>query len=207
MNRKSRLWLGLVLLLSGCAAPQVRYYSLAEAPRAPVQVSAAAAPYGVQLQVSGIPAEADRIQLVVQDPLQAPAVQVLNESLWVAPLRDQIQRQLAGGVSARLGVPEIARSSGAHAPAVRSIVVQVTRFDLIWGEAAWLGARWTDRLPGSRSAQICQVVLSGAAGTSVSSLVRAQQHLLDTLSAVIANPDSSVQVSPESNEISKGCTS
>ncbi|CAM5196376.1 hypothetical protein CDEF62S_05581 [Castellaniella defragrans] len=191
MNWKNGVLLSGILLLSGCAAPTVRYYSLAAPASARAETSAPAerahASYGLRLRVVQVPASVDRAQLVVQDPASRPSVQVLNESLWVASLRDQIQMRLADEVATQLGVPDLSRlPEAAHAP-VRNIVVQVTRFDLVWGQGAWLDAAWTDRGPGARAVRVCQASLSVPAGASVSSLVQAQQQLLGRLAELIAH--------------------
>jgi len=207
MAWKHYVLLSGVLLCSGCAAPAVRYYTLAE-PAAMQAVSSAqetSTPYGLRLKVVQVPAPVDRAQLVVQDPASRPSVQVLNDSLWVASLHDQIQMRLAADVSARLGVPDLSRLPGAASTPVRDVVVQVTRFDLVWGKGAWLDASWTDRAPGARSTRVCQARLSASAGSSVSSLVQAQQRLLGRLARLIADPGTSSSASDTELQ-SSGCT-
>ncbi|HEX7387109.1 MAG TPA: ABC-type transport auxiliary lipoprotein family protein [Castellaniella sp.] len=209
MNWKHCLGLALAVFLSGCASPQLRYYSLAGASTAARVIPEALAPagYELSLRVSRIPAEADRIQLVVVDPARAPAVQVLNDSLWVAPLRDQLQSQLGTEVAQRLRVPRrIGSSVAAGGLPTRDIVVQVTRFGLVWGSAAWLNATWTDRVPGTRGVKVCQASLSRPAGASVSSLVQAQQHLVSQLARLIAQPAAGASEAAAPNIVSKGCT-
>jgi uncharacterized lipoprotein YmbA len=206
MNWRTGALLGIVMMLSGCAAPAVRYYSLAAPDRPAASVSGDHPAYGLRLQVSQVPAAADRVQLVVRDPGASPRVQVLNQSLWVAPLRDQIQARLAAEVAAGLGVPDLDRLPGAGGLSVREVTLRVTRFDLVWGRAVWLEAGWTDRLPGARAARVCQARLTAAAGASVSSLVQAQRQLLGRLAGLVVHGDVSPGPSDGSGVSSFGCT-
>lgn len=181
-------WLGLVGLLAGCAATPVRYYSLAApATDRPVSgASGAAGQGGLSLSVTRIPAEAERPQLVVRDPARAPAVQVLNDSLWVASLGDEIQAALAAGLSRRLGTVQTRRLPAEQAQSVRHIEVRIERFDLIWGRFAALDADWTDRAPGASQPRLCRASVRLPAAESVAALVEAQRQALDRLAALIA---------------------
>lgn len=198
-------------LLGACASPPSRYYSLA-APegKGPAAVPGPVAPpsYGLRLQVLRIPADADRPQLLVRNPVSDPAVDVLNDSLWAAPLADQIQAVLAARVAASLGVPDLQRLPGTQGRAVRQIDVRVTRFDLLWNDGADLAAIWTDRLPGSSHPLVCQARIRVPAGAGVSALVDAQRRAVWALAALMVHDEGpAARGLPLDREVAQyGCT-
>ncbi len=203
---------GLAGLLAACAAPSSRYYSLAEAPTAAAadesRPTGRTAPYGVYVQVLGIPAESNRSQLLVRDPAQSPAVEVLNQSLWAAPLIDQIQAVLASRVSARLGAPDVQRLPTLAGRPLRQMQVRVTRFDLVWGREADLAAVWTDREPGAGDPRICQARIRVPAAGGVAALVDAQRRAVRVLADLMARQGAPAQPgSPDAGvDVQEGCT-
>ncbi|HET8596551.1 MAG TPA: ABC-type transport auxiliary lipoprotein family protein [Castellaniella sp.] len=211
MRRSIAGWAcGAAALLAGCASAPSHYYSLA-APLAPAAAgtsSAGTAPYGLRLQVLGIPADAERPQLLVRDPAREPSVEVLNQSLWAAPLADQIQAVLAGGAAALLRVPDLQRLPAAGDLPVRSVDLRVTRFDLVWGRGADLAAVWTDRSPGAKAARVCQARLRAPASEGVAELVEAQRRALQGLARLIAHPsaDASGGLPAATELLEFGCT-
>jgi len=191
MKRTNLGWaclIGLAGLLAGCSVAPQRYYSLAAAPVA--DHGAAGSPtvdYRLNLTVARIPAESERPQLVVRDPAADPAVQVLNDSLWAAPLADQIRDALAFGVGRRLGAEDVRRLPDAASGPVRRIDVRIDRFDMVWGHFVALEANWTARPPGAGHARLCQASVRQPAGVGVAALVDAQRQALERLAALIAD--------------------
>jgi uncharacterized lipoprotein YmbA len=213
MRRTLSTWvcqLGLVGLLGGCAAAPIRYYSLAApATDQPVSsVAGTAVQAGLSLVVTQIPAEAERPQLVVRDPARDPAVQVLHDSLWAAPLGDQIHAVLAEGLGRRLGAVDARRLSDAQTRSVRRIEVRIDRFDLVWGRFVALDADWTDRAPGADGPRLCRASVRLPATASVAALVEAQRQALDHLAALIAAEasDSPADLQGGSTLSESGCT-
>ncbi|MGB7482357.1 MAG: PqiC family protein [Castellaniella sp.] len=210
MKRTISTWiclLGLAGLLAGCAAPTpTRHYSLAApAAQQPVAgVARVAAAGGLLLSVTRIPAEAERPQLVVHDPARDPAVQVLNDSLWAAPLGGQIRDALASGVARRLGTADLRRLTDAGERPVRRIEVRIDRFDMVWGRFVALDADWTDRLPGADRTRLCRASVRLPAAEGVAALVDAQRLALDHLAAIIAGAPDGLQGQPRVAE--SGCT-
>src|SRR5690606_33858562 len=155
MKRTISTWirlLGLAGLLAGCAAPTpTRHYSLAApAAQQPVAgVARVAAAGGLLLSVTRIPAEAERPQLVVHDPARDPAVQVLNDSLWAAPLGGQIRDALASGVARRLGTADLRRLTDAGERPVRRNEVRFECFDRVGGGFVVFGGEWSGSLAGA----------------------------------------------------------
>jgi uncharacterized lipoprotein YmbA len=180
--------LGLAVLLAGCAAAPPRHYSLAApaAERAASGDAIQATGDGLLLSVARIPAEAERPQLVVRDPARDPAVQVLNDSLWAAPLGDQIRDALAFDVGRRLGAVDLRRLPDAESRPARRIEVRIDRFDMVWGRFVALDADWTDRAPGADRARLCRASVRLPAGAGVATLVETQRRALEDLAALIA---------------------
>ncbi|MFA7437238.1 membrane integrity-associated transporter subunit PqiC [Castellaniella sp.] len=217
------IWPILLFLcvLSACATAPTRYYSLipvqdAESPRAPAMPangSAAAdplAPHGLRLDVVEVPAQVDRLQLVVRDPRHDPAgeVQVLNESLWSASLDSQLQAVLSARVSMGLGLVDLQRLPMASGRPARSIEVRLTRFDLVWGEFSRLAAIWVDQAPGSEAPRICEADIQVPAGGSVPDLVQSQRDAARLLSELITEAATGLTTGLQgSYQVSKfGCT-
>lgn len=197
-----------VVVFAGCAAPAVRYYSLVPAAQAQIRPDTGAATTAreaVRLRVTHVPSQADRPQLLVRDPSADPAVQVLNDSLWVAPLSDEMQAALRDYVNRQLDTPDLDHLPGAAALPVRRIDVQITRFDLSWGEAVHLSASWTDREPGA-AARICQARILLPADRSVADLVESARHALRALAAVILNRGLVSGVTDAEGVRQSGCT-
>lgn len=210
---------GAMLLLAACAStPPVHYYSLVgqeaglPAPKAPevgeVNRPGSARAYGLQLLVRGIPAEVDRIQIVVRDPARAPAVDMLNQSLWAAPLDQQIQRVLAAGVAHRLRITDIQQLPDTSGLPVRTLDVRITQFELVWGRGAYLSAVWTDQGVAGKSPRVCHASVQSAAKPGVANLVQAQRHSLAGLVALLAHPNvASVSGLPNDTKVNRmGCT-
>ncbi|MDY0309292.1 MAG: PqiC family protein [Castellaniella sp.] len=194
MRRMILTWLrllGLAVLLAGCAAAPPRHYSLA----APAMVQAASSGAartpgaGLLLSVARIPVETERPQLVVRAPGRDPAVQVLNDSLWAAPLSDQIRDALALGVSHRLGVVDLRRLPEAQSQfrSIRRVDVRIDRFDMVWGHFVALDADWTDRAPDADHVRLCRASVRLPADDGVAALVEAQRQALGLLAALIAD--------------------
>ena len=179
--------LGLALL-AGCAAAPPRYYSLASP--AALQPAAEQAPRQsadtLLLAVQRIPPQAQRPQLVVRDPSRDPAVQVLNESLWSAPLDEQIRDVLAGEVSRRLGMPAAQLLPQHASRPVYRVDVRIDRFDMVWNEFVALDAGWTTRAPGEKSSRLCQASVRVPVGGDVAALVEAQRQAVQQLGGLIA---------------------
>ena len=190
MRRTRLTWgglLGLTSLLVGCAVAPTRYYSLAT-PAAEQPVGAPVAMHGddVRVVVTSMPPDTDRPQLVVRDPGGQAAVQVLNESLWAAPLDEQIRAVLTDELSRHRA------ASGNTGPADqggRRIAVSVDRFDMVWEQFVALDAHWTDRQPGAADSRQCRASIRVSAnGGDVAALVEAQRHALARLGTLMAEP-------------------
>lgn len=208
-------------LLTACAASPTRYYTLMPDDAAAASGPAAQRPSmgvsgrplpgkGLLLHVLEVPAQNDRLQLVVHDPRQSSPieVQVLNESLWSAPLADQLQAMLSAQVSAEVGLVDLQALPGVNHQPRHQVDVRVTRFDLVWGEAAQLSAIWTDQ-PLQGTTRICQARIQVPVDQlGVAHLVSAQSQAVQHLSGLIAYTasGSTLNLQPSSEVTEFGCT-
>lgn len=198
--------------LAACASTPSQYYSLAQPAEdmasEPQRDPAQPRDYGLRLSVLQVPAEVDRPQIVIRDPAQDPEVQILNNSLWSAPVADQMESALLSGVAFQLGVPALQRLPGTGQRKARLMNVRINRFDLDWSQAAQLEAEWTDARPGESQPRICHArIRQPVASAGVSVLVDAQRRAIQTLAVVMAHPDRSSFGKPDSGAlVQAGCT-
>ena len=216
MKRTRLTWgglLGLTSLLVGCAVAPTRYYSLATPAAEQPMGGAPVAMHGddVRVVVTSMPPDTDRPQLVVRDPGGQAAVQVLNESLWAAPLDEQIRDVLAAEVSQQLGMPGAQLLPQDATRPVYRVDVRIDRFDMVWERFVAVDAGWTTRAPDGQMPRLCQASVRVPVVGDVAALVDAQRHALSLLSGLIAQsvmPSRGVQIAaPEADAVSEsGCT-
>ncbi|MER1968597.1 PqiC family protein [Castellaniella sp. GW247-6E4] len=204
--------LGIAALLSACAAAPSAYYSLSAptptlAPSAvPAASGRAAADFGLRVEAVGIPAEVDRPQLVVRREAADAGVALLNGSLWAAPLSDQLRAVLAARISRALGVPDVSVMAAPQGLQLREVAVQVTRFDLVYGQYAGLEANWTESRP-RQAMRLCHAALRVPVAAGVPALVEGQREAVGLLAQMIAaHMDSSVAVPHDPAILSNRCT-
>lgn len=218
---KTILSVAALALLTACASTPSRYYSLAPALQ-PSQVAASSsvAPgFAIRLSAVRVPVLVDRTQLVVRSD-SSTAVTVLNQSLWAAPLADQIRAALTQELTQVLAVPDVSLMTAPARLPVWVIAVQVHRFELMAGAWTVLDASWTlerASVPGTVSpggashgatAQICRAVIRmPVEADGVEPLVDAQRTAVMRLAGTIAQSISIRQTQPlPQAEIDKGCT-
>ena len=202
-------------LLAGCAAPAAnQYYTLSPEPGSGAATAAAAAAperlaYAISVQPVTIPAQVDRPQIVIGDSSQPARLQPLNQSLWAAPLADEIRHALAGELSRRLGVPDIALGTQPRGLPVWRLDFTVNRYEMVYASKAVLEATW--RLAESRggheqSPRVCRARAEVPAQAGVASLVAGQQLALQRIAALIAGQISGRNETPASGVRLEGCT-
>ncbi len=113
-------------------------------------------------------------------------VAVLNESLWAAPLADQIRSVLSARVSRALGAPDLSLMAPPEGLPLREVAVQVTRFDLVFGHYAGLEAIWSEGRRSGQSPRLCQAAVRVPVASGVPALVEGQRRAVDLLADVIA---------------------
>lgn len=185
---RGALYLSAAVLV-GCAAPNSQYYSLqspaSEPPAAITQIVDA-----ISVQSVSVPVQVDRPQLVVSRAGGAQ-VNLLNDSLWAAPLGDEIRQAVAAHLSRQLGVPDLDRLSAPGDLPVWTIRLTVHQFDSVYDAQARLDISW--RLAavnaGSKAKGlplVCRAIAIAPAGNSVDALVQAHQQALAAVSGLIA---------------------
>lgn len=168
-----------LLVLGACTSPQVRFHTLMQAPG---DQSAQKMPAHGQADISvtsvTVPAQVNRSELVIRK--DDSELLVLSSDWWGASLGEEIRSALVAGFGpGRTDAPRVA------------LRLQITRFDSVPGERAWLEARYRVTEQGgdgnrqlSCSARLRTVVAAGDEGT-IGALVMAQQENLRLLSEQI----------------------
>ena len=110
-NVRLSIWIPLALMAAGCASvPPSSYYTLLPAQSiVATETSAAPVPsigYAISVQRVIVPEQVNRPQIVLAKDNGA-GVQLLNQSLWAAPLGDEWRNALSAALTARLGVLDI----------------------------------------------------------------------------------------------------
>jgi uncharacterized lipoprotein YmbA len=128
----------LALLVTGCASPPSRFYTLSSSPGTASPPSVLAVAVGPV----NVPAAVDRPQIVVITGPNQVRVDEFNR--WAGPLQDNIARVVAENLVAMLGTPRVSVSPQTLSAGVDyRVVIEVQRFDSTLGEAATLDAVWT----------------------------------------------------------------
>lgn len=205
------LGVAALALLTACAGTPSRYYSLAPTVQStqPAPAAARAADFAFRLLEVRIPGEVDRPHLVVRSD-SSTEVTVLNQSLWAAPLADEIRAALAQELARALAAPDVSSMAApAHLP-VWTIAVQVRRFELRTGAWTMLDASWTlAQGPASGAvAHICRALIQRpVAGEGVEPLVDSQRAAVAQLAAAIAESITARRAAPSSKaRQDSGCT-
>ena len=173
------------LALAACgAAPAARYHTLIAAESARPAVPAA--PFLIDLQPVGIPAQVDRLELVVRPG--AGGIAILEGERWVAPLPDEMRGALSAELTRRLGAQDLAGLARPAGRALLRIKVEIRRFDSLPGQYALIEADWSLGLADDPSAArlLCHSLLREPAGADYASLVSGHQRAIAALAAQIA---------------------
>lgn len=176
---KTLLMLAGVLVLAACTSPQVRFHTLMAPPgQHPAQQTRAPGQADISVTSVTVPAQVDRSELVIRK--DDSELLVLSSDWWSASLGEEIRSALVAGFGpGRTDAPRV------------GLRLQITRFDSVPGEQAWLEARYrVTAEDGDGNRQLsCSARLRTAAsagdGETVDALVMAQQENLRLLSAQI----------------------
>lgn len=172
----------LSVLCCGCASAPVRYYTLVR-PVAASRSSAAAACCNVQVRRVIIPLQDDRSELVLRRGDNQAVV--LDNDLWLAPLRDEIGGALSSEINVILSA---AVGEGAATDQMAVISVSVTRFDAISAGHVAITATWRIETPSRHGTVVltCAATAQIAVANGVPSLVRGYQQALGSLADSMA---------------------
>jgi|SRR5271165_1457230 len=128
----------LILLSAACTSAPVHFHTLM-----PASVNANGAPpsasaYSVNIEAVKIPAQVDRVEMVVRQ--NNGEIAVLSSELWIAPLPDELQSAMSGEIHRQLGFADPAGAGGG--PQEISIRIVVERFESAPSRYALIDAWW-----------------------------------------------------------------
>lgn len=172
----------LVLTLAGCASAPIHYYTLV-APAGAAPIAAPTAPYQFELLPVGIPAQADRPQLLVRRGAQD--VVPLESERWIAPLADEVRAALAADLARELDAEDASGMPRSAEPRLR-IRVNLRRFDSVPGGYALIDASWSVGALQSGDSVTGSSAIREAVGPGYNALVQGHQRALARLAAKIA---------------------
>jgi uncharacterized lipoprotein YmbA len=141
-----KLLIASLLVLGGCASPQVVNYTLTpiadpllNAKNLNLLSASQIVPY--KLDRVTVPAQSDDLSLVVRDG--GDRLMVLTYDRWTVSLSDEVTEALATALTDELGMPPAqAWSSVAVNLPHNEIQVDVRRFEMLPGQSANLSASW-----------------------------------------------------------------
>lgn len=205
MRRLSFLACMSVLLLTACAsAPSSSYYTLR--PVAAPQAESVSSSFAISVPLVEIPEQVDRPQIVLSNA-NGTQVTLLNDSLWAAPLANEIRDALAQRLSQRLGVLELAARDAPKTLPLWVLDVTVQRFESIYGGQAVLEATWrqTPRQGAEGATAICRALITIPVQEGIPALVSGHQQALDKLSGLMADTLKARPVNADAQTQLKGC--
>lgn len=193
----------VALALGGCAAPGVRYYSLAGIPpgaaplTAPVGPGIGAAagtgtgtgakPAGTpalyfEIAPVGVPERLARPQMVVRTESRderdsaTTQVEVFEQQRWASSFDSELRDAFAAAVAARSGGIDVTRGGRLPGEPVFRIAISVRHFEAILDRQVDAGFGWTiTRSDDTRNA-VCQVSVSQPVGRGIDELVQGVQQ-------------------------------
>jgi hypothetical protein len=173
--------LTLMVSLSACSSPSVRYHTLV-APVAELPTPAQPAPFLIAVLPVGIPSQIDVPQLVVREG--ESGARVMDNERWLSPLGDEIRTALSVALMQRLGTQDIVGlAKTEEIPTIR-IQLQVRRFDTWPGRAVEFEGGWSLSSQGKRL--VCSTRLTQASSPGYTAMLQAQQQIIASLATQIA---------------------
>ncbi|MGP4843442.1 PqiC family protein [Marinobacter sp. 1Y8] len=172
------------LAISGCSSsPQLHYHTLVPLPQSSTDVEAG---NGILIDNVIVPPQVDRSELVVRQDVSG--LVVLESEWWGAPLADEIRSALA---------TRFART-GNNAASI-SVSVNVTRFDSVPGQYAWLEASYQliDHETEASPRLSCTTRLRKATSEGIDALVNTHQDNIQQLADQIIAAAHSLQTEGE----------
>ncbi|QHE91768.1 hypothetical protein PI93_019925 [Pandoraea fibrosis] len=181
----------LALTLAGCASSPSSFYTLtdtsgvATSGSATTGANAPAAPYAIEVSPVAVPEQVDRPQIVVTRG--GGRVDILEESRWAAPLKNELTSTISRDLTQRLGAMDVYGLPRADGLAVYRVSTSVQRFESAPGEQAALTAVWSVRRVPGEIVLTCRFAGTEPASGGVTEVVAAQRRLVDRLADGIGN--------------------
>ncbi|VVD74753.1 PqiC family protein [Pandoraea fibrosis] len=181
----------LALTLAGCASPPSSFYTLTDTSgvamsgSATTGANAPAAPYAIEVSPVAVPEQVDRPQIVVTRG--GGRVDILEESRWAAPLKNELTSTISRDLTQRLGAMDVYGLPRADGLAVYRVSTSVQRFESAPGEQAALTVVWSVRRVPGDVVLTCRFAGTEPASGGVTEVVAAQRRLVDRLADGIGN--------------------
>ncbi len=175
----------LAALLAGCASPEPRYYTLAQASGTGAAAAPQATPQGkpvwIEVAPVHVPERLNRAELVVGEDGSADGdsrLRRLELARWSAPLPDELRDALSQRLQAALDAQDTYRQGLSGVEPVYRITADVVRLDAAPGGRAGALINWTvRRLPDGKLAS-GQSRADLPAGSGVDGVVAAYRQIL-----------------------------
>ncbi|MDR3397573.1 MAG: PqiC family protein [Pandoraea sp.] len=182
----------LTLTLAACASPPSSFYTLTDVTgtAAPGSIAATGAtapatPYAIEVSPVAVPEQVDRPQIVVTRG--GGRVDILEESRWAAPLKNELTSTISRDLTQRLGAMDVYGLPRADGLTVYRVSTSVQRFESAPGEQAALTAVWSVRRVPGDIVLTCRFAGTEPASGGVAEVVAAQRKLVDRLADGIGN--------------------
>jgi len=187
MNVVRSTCIGIALLLGSCASTSPRFYTLV--PEAGRNTSGApAAGYRLQVEPVRIPAQVDRLELVIRLP--DGGIAIVDGDRWIAPVADELQSALSVELLHRLGDAGPADAREQYSVLVR---LNVERFESSPNRYAMIEASWQLELKeaGKDLRVVCRTRAYEQVRGSYPEMVRGYQRavalIADQIATVVRN--------------------
>jgi uncharacterized protein len=168
MKSNHSLWLGsLVVLVAACTSTPAHYHTLVPV-SADAGAAQATASYTVEVEPVKLPAQVDRLELVVRR--SGGEITLLEDELWIAPLADELRNALIVEFTRRLASVDTADTHRDPALAVR---MEVERFESVPAHYVLIEAFWHLR------------VSNGTHPEVLACRTRAYQHVSDGYTGLV----------------------
>ncbi|VTU32832.1 hypothetical protein H4CHR_03091 [Variovorax sp. PBS-H4] len=182
-------------LLSACASPAPRYYSLADT-EAPAALSASTGTAGfIELAPVAMPERFVRPQLVVRQKTSGsgPEVDILEQHRWSSSFENELRDALGSGIAQRLGAVDATKAGRPRGQPVTRIAVQLRQLDAVESSRVDAGFSWTVRRTEENPAAACQLFVSEPVGGGIDELARGTQRATARLADAIARSVTAMQ--------------
>ena len=186
------------LAIAACAAPPVRYYSLAGSPvtsaapivaggtLGPARPGAPGAPGArgasqIHIDVGpvGVPERLARPQLVIRsnddDSGASTRVRVLEQQRWSSSFDSELRDAFGSAIAARAGAVDVTRGGRLPGHPVYRISIRVQHFDAVLDDRVDARIGWTITRSDDNRSAICQATVSGPGGKGLDDLVQGVQ--------------------------------
>jgi uncharacterized protein len=122
-------------LSGGCASTSPRFYTLVPEPGLNASAEVAAG-YRLQVEPVRVPAQIDRLELVIRLP--GGGIAIADGDRWIAPVADELQTALSVELLRRLGTADHAKGAGDSL----SVRLDVERFESSPNRYALIEGSW-----------------------------------------------------------------